>query len=246
MVRRIPKDLMRRIRLRHQGYHLLLTSLLVFVALLPAATVMPALISISLIALSAVLMGAISRYSSLQKTRKPLYLLGGLAIGMEVLWHLAMTWFPSTGLLLTVPHVMSWVAFLLLSLLRLVRTLIREPFVTVSVVLGAAAGYLLVGVAGGVGLVALWVLHPQSFLAEALPTLPQVTDNAAMLSMGAVHVAPSLMAGAFNLLTTVGSPAINPRDVSAQVVTTMITVSGQLYVAILIALILGRFSSRPR
>lgn len=237
---------MRRIRLRHQGYHLLLSSLLVFVLLLPVATMVPALISISLIALSAVLMGAISRYSSLQKSRKPLYLLGFLAIGMEVLWHLAMTWWPAVGLLLTVPHVMSWVAFLLISLLRLVRTLIREPFVTVSVVLGAAAGYLLVGVAGGVGLVALWVLHPQSFLAESLPVIAAGASTSTALSLGAVHVAPSLMASAFNLLTTVGSPAINPRDVSAQVVTTIITVSGQLYVAILIALILGRFSSRPR
>lgn len=237
---------MRRIRLRHQGYHLLLSSLLVFVLLLPVATMVPALISISLIALSAVLMGAISRYSSLQKSRKPLYLLGFLAIGMEVLWHLAMTWWPAVGLLLTVPHVMSWVAFLLISLLRLVRTLIREPFVTVSVVLGAAAGYLLVGVAGGVGLVALWVLHPQSFLPESLPVIAAGASTSTALSLGAVHVAPSLMASAFNLLTTVGSPAINPRDVSAQVVTTIITVSGQLYVAILIALILGRFSSRPR
>jgi hypothetical protein len=53
-----------------------------------------------------------------------------------------------------------------------------------------------------------------------------------------------LMAASFNLLTTVGSGVMNSGDVTSQVVVTAITVSGQLYVAILIALILGRFHQR--
>jgi hypothetical protein len=46
------------------------------------------------------------------------------------------------------------------------------------------------------------------------------------------------------MLTTVGTPVVNPTDVLGQVAVTIITVSGQLYVAILIALILGRYHKR--
>jgi len=59
-----------------------------------------------------------------------------------------------------------------------------------------------------------------------------------------LRFAPVLMAASFNLLTTVGSGVMNSGDVTSQVVVTAITVSGQLYVAILIALILGRFHQR--
>jgi hypothetical protein len=48
-----------------------------------------------------------------------------------------------------------------------------------------------------------------------------------------------------NLLTTAGTDLLNPRNVTAQVISAAITVSGQLYVAILIALIMGRFHRRP-
>jgi hypothetical protein len=52
------------------------------------------------------------------------------------------------------------------------------------------------------------------------------------------------MAAAMNLLTTAGTALLNPRNVTAQVISSAITVAGQLYVAILIALILGRFHRR--
>ena len=52
------------------------------------------------------------------------------------------------------------------------------------------------------------------------------------------------MAGAMNVLTTAGTDLLNPRNVTAQVMSSAITVAGQLYVAILIAVIPGRFHWR--
>jgi hypothetical protein len=121
--------------------------------------------------------------------------------------------------------------------MRKIRTLTREPFVTVSVVMGAASGYMLVGLAGGVLLTALWVLDPASFNLSALP--PVSSPSVPIGAMG-----PALMAASFTMLTTVGTTVLNTSHVAGQVVTTVITVVGQLYVAILIALILGRFQRR--
>ena len=142
------------------------------------------------------------------------------------------------GRALTIPHVIVWLVFLSLAVLRKVKTLTREPFVTVSVVMGAASGYLLVGMAGGMLLTALWVLDPAAF---GLTALPAVGSTAALPN---VSVAPALMAASFTMLTTIGTSVLKTSHVGGQVVTTVITVVGQLYVAILIALILGRFRWR--
>jgi hypothetical protein len=136
-----------------------------------------------------------------------------------------------------VPHVIAWLLFFLLAVMRKVKTLVREPFVTLAVVMGATSGYLMVGIAGGVMLVALWVLHPGAFDLSALPVLQDRNPDA-------VAMAPALMAASFTILTTVGSAVLRSGDVTGQVITVVITIAGQLYIAILIALILGRFHSR--
>jgi hypothetical protein len=107
-------------------------------------------------------------------------------------------------------------------------------------VMGAAGGYLLIGIAGGLLFTALWVFQPEAF---NLPAIPPIASGS--LAFSRLGAAPALMAGAMNLLTTAGTDLLNPRNVTAQVISSAITVSGQLYVAILIALILGRFHRRP-
>jgi hypothetical protein len=105
------------------------------------------------------------------------------------------------------------------------------------VVLGAASGYLTVGIAGGVLLTAMWVLQPSAFVASALPAMSAG-------AVASVAVAPALMAASFGLLTTVGTSVLTPSNVTVQVIANVITIAGQLYVAILIALILGRVQKR--
>ena len=234
---RITREEIVRLRKRHRGYLITLATEVVLLLLLPVAQGSIWLLSCSLIVLALVLMVFVSRYSPLRKTRPLIYGLGGLAIALELIWHLALTAQPELGRALTIPHVIVWLVFLSLAVIRKVKTLNREPFVTVSVVMGAASGYMLVGMAGGVLLTALWVLDPASFNLSALP--PVSSPSVPIGAMG-----PALMAASFTMLTTVGTTVLNTSHVAGQVVTTVITVVGQLYVAILIALILGRFQRR--
>jgi hypothetical protein len=234
---RITRDDIIRLRHRHRGYLITLATEVALLLLLPLAQVHLWLLSAMLIVLALVLMVFVSRYSPLRKTRPLIYGLGGLAIALEVVWHVTLNGMPLLGRALTIPHVIVWLLFLTLAVIRKVKTLTREPFVTVSVVMGAASGYLLVGLAGGLLLTALWVLHPAAFDLTSLPPIPP--------SSGAnVAAAPALMAAAFTMLTTIGTTVLHTSNVAGQVVTTVITVVGQLYVAILIALILGRFRWR--
>ncbi len=242
-MRHFTPEQIHRLRHRHQGYLITFGVEVALLLLLPLAQQHGWLLSLMLVMLAVVLMNCLSRYSSLRRGRPLVYVLGTLAIGLEVLWHTLSQLQAPLARPLTVPHVIVWLLFLTLVLFRKVKSLMREPFVTVPVVMGAAGGYLMVGIAGGLLLTALWVFHPGAFNLAALP-LPGPDASRDLLSLGHLSVAPALMAGAVNLLTTVGSPVLNPRDVAAQVSSSVITVTGQLYVAILIALILGRFQQR--
>ena len=235
---RITREEIVRLRKRHRGYLITLATEVALLLLLPVAQGSIWLLSGSLIVLALVLMVFVSRYSPLHKPRPLIYGLGGLAIALELIWHLALIAQPALGRALTIPHVIVWLVFLSLAVIRKVKTLNREPFVTVSVVMGAASGYMLVGLAGGLLLTAHWVLDPSAFDLTALPAVGSTT------ALPNVVVAPALMAAAFTMLTTIGTTVLKTSHVSGQVVTTVITVVGQLYVAILIALILGRFRWR--
>ena len=234
---RLTREQLRQIRGRHLGYRICLVYELTMVLLLPVAQRFPSLLSLLLILEATVFMIFVTRFSSLKTTRPLMLTLGSMAIAMELIWHAAMVMSPVLARHLTVPHVVVWVMFLVLTVLRKVKSLIREPYVTTSVVLGAAAGYLTVGIAGGVMLTALWVLQPSAFVASALPP-------ASSAGYVPVFVGPSLMAASFGLLTTVGTSVLTPSNINAQVIANVITISGQLYVAILIALILGRAQKR--
>lgn len=234
---KISREQLQRIRNRHRGYRITLVYELVLLLLLPVAQVFPLLLSMLLIGQAMVFMLFVSRFSSLRRTRPLMYGLGCTAIVLEVIWHAALIWTPAVGRVLTLPHVVVWVLFLLVAVVRKVKSLIREPYVTMSVVLGAASGYLTVGIAGGVLLTASWVLQPAAFIASALPPMTASGD-------ASVAVAPGLMAASFGLLTTAGTSVLTPSNVTVQVIANVITIAGQLYVAILIALILGRVQKR--
>ena len=237
--RRYTRADIERLRKRHRGYQLTLAVAVLLVLSLPLAALWPVLLSIQLVLLAMVLIVFLSRYSLLRRSRSVVYAFGGLAIALELLWHLLRQLEPHWSVALTVPHVVGWVVFLMLVLIRKVKGLVREPFVTVSVVMGAASGYLLIGMAGGLLFTALWVFQPQAFNLAAIPVA-----GAGSLAFSRLDAAPALMAGAMNLLTTAGTDLLNPRNVTAQVISSAVTIAGQLYVAILIALILGRFHRR--
>jgi hypothetical protein len=226
-----------RIRHRHRGYQITLATEVLLLLLLPLAQGYPWLLSVMMVLLAFVLIVFVSRFSPMRQTRPLIYGLGALAIGLEILWHGALSQAPHLGRMLTVPHVFVWLTFLSVGVFRKVKTLVREPYVTVSVVLGATSGYLLIGLAGGLLLTALWAVQPAAFVLTSLPNVK--AGNSIDLA-----VAPALMAASFTMLTTVGTTVLKTSNVAGQVVTTVITILGQLYVAILIALILGRYHRR--
>lgn len=233
----ISRDELKRIRSRHLGYRITLIYELLLLLLLPLAQLFTPLLSLLLIGLAVVSMVFVNRFSGLRRSAPMMVALGCTAIGLEVVWRAALVINPAVGKLITLPHVTVWLLFLVALVVRGVKALIREPFVTMSVLLGAASGYLTLGIAGGVMLTSLWVLEPSAFLASALPPL---TGNS--VPNGAA--ASALMSASFDLLTSAGTQVLNPRNVIVQVMGNLITISGQLYIAILIGMILGRFQRR--
>jgi hypothetical protein len=234
---RIDRHQLQTIRNRHVGYRVMLIYELLLLVLAPLAQQFNPLLPLLLIGLAVVLMVFMNRFSSTSRSMPVIQLLGCTAIGLELIWGAALTWQPAVGRMITLPHVVVWLLFLLLVVVRGVRTLIREPFITLSVLQGATAGYLTLGITGGVMLTALWVLQPSAFVASALP--PHIASGG---PSGAV--AAAMLAASFELLTTIGTDVLTSNNVTAKILAVLITIAGQLYIAILIGLILGRVHKR--
>lgn len=123
-----------------------------------------------------------------------------------------------------------WLVMMLFLQWRIVVSLVRERRYSPAVVMGAAAGYLMLGYTGGICLTVVYDLDPTAFL------LPHPGAG----QLGGFIYAPNLLATSFGALTTLGTPAINPANMAGQTVTLLISALGQLYVAILIASVLGK------
>ena len=221
-----------KIRRRHKAYRNLLLLELVIIWLIPLSQRFPLIIDLSAIALELFFLNLVVHLSALRSGRRLVFALGGCSLLVELVWivsrhagDVVALPAPLLGSLALLRFVL-FVLFFGLLLVRLVRSLIREPFVTTSVLMGAAAGYVLIGLLGGVLLNTLYLLHPVAF--GGLPSPPD-----AMLTMASLE-----------LLTTVGSDALVSSNLAAQAAAFTITLTGQMYVAILIALVLGRFHRR--
>lgn len=224
-----------RIRQRHGAYRFALGLLVVMLVAQPLARAVPLLNCVLVSLLAAFLMLGLTRVSPLVNSRISVYGLGCLAIALEIPYAVLIQQHRGPSFLFTVAHVIAWIAFFGLYLFRMVRALVREPYVTTSVVMGATAGYLLIGFSGGIVLDALMYLSPDSFA-----PLKDVYNS----SDGMILRLPQMILGAFGYLTSVGSAALVPVSLTAQVICTMITIVGQLYIAIMIGLMLGRFHHR--
>jgi hypothetical protein len=119
---------------------------------------------------------------------------------------------------------------MLVLLWGLINDLAEEPVFNGDLLMGAAAGYLLVGFTGGIVLNSLLVLDPAAF------NLPA---HGHALPDGIGH-APAMLGAAFASLTTIGSPVLKSGSLTSLTASVGITIVGQLYVAILIAGVLGK------
>jgi hypothetical protein len=237
MKRRVTRDQIHRIRRRHRGYNIVLVTISLLLLLQPLAQRWPLLNSLGAITLALVMMLFLTRYSPLQANKRLFYGLGIAAIGSEVLWLLGMVTHSGLAIHLGISHFLVWTLFIGVFLLRKVRALMLEPYVTQAVVMGAASGYLLIGYLGAFLLHTLLIWQPDAFSLSQLA--PGIDPIGAPL-----HAFPSMVTASFGALTTTGTDIGRPGSVLASTGCLAITIVGQLYVAVLIALILGRFHRR--
>jgi len=163
--------------------------------------------------------------------RRELIMLGWLICLLnEVIWQIALRFNPVLAVQLSPVHLAIWLALMLYLVWSLIQALIEEPVFNGSVLMGAAAGYLMVGFAGGMTLNSLLVLEPAAF---------QLPPTAQALPDGIGH-APTMLGAAFACLTTLGSPVLRMDHLTAVTAGVAIAAVGQLYVAILIASVLGK------
>ena len=154
----------------------------------------------------------------------------GTAATVELLWQASLLLAPGVAMQLSVLHVVVWLTLMLYLLWSLVNALAEEPVFNGALLMGAAAGYMLIGFTGGIVLNSLLVLDPAAF------TLAPTQHN---LPMAIAH-APEMLGAAFGSLTTLGSSVLNGESLTSVSASVGITIVGQLYVAILIAGVLGK------
>ena len=153
-----------------------------------------------------------------------------LALLIEVIWQMALVFDPALAIQLSVVHLVVWLVLMLQLLWNLINALAEEPLFNGDLLMGAAAGYLLVGFTGGIVLNSLLVLDPAAF------NLPA---HGHALPEGIGH-APAMLGAAFASLTTIGSPVLKSGSLTSLTASVGITIVGQLYVAIMIAGVLGK------
>ena len=153
-----------------------------------------------------------------------------ICLVMELLWQAALAFNPALAVHLSALHLVVWLTLILYQLWGLVNALVEEPVFNGSLLMGAAGGYLLVGFAGGITLNSLLVLVPDAF------NLPA---SSGALPAGIAH-APAMLGASFACLTTLGSPLLREDHLTTITASVAITVIGQLYLAILIAGVLGK------
>ena len=117
--------------------------------------------------------------------------------------------------------------FLLLTSIRLVRLLARVPRVDAEVMAGAAAGYLLLGLTGGVIATATQVIVPGSFRLGESGAAQLLLDRLTYFS--------------FITIAGLGYGDVVPGNAVGERFVILLSVSSTLYVALLVGLLLGRF-----
>ena len=228
-----------RIRRRHRGYAYLLAVVVVAVLIQPLALNWPLLTSMNSIIMALVMMLFLTRNSAVRAHKRWLYGLGTSAIIFEVIWLVSMVHLPSLARHLSLIHLLLWALFIGVFIVRKVQSLMLEPYVTPYVLMGACSGYLLIGYAGGFLLHSLMIWHPAAVDPAYLPAGIDPIAHP-------LKVFPAMVCASFEALTTLGNGVSRAGQLGGRVCCLTIAILGQLYVAMLIGLILGRFQQGIR
>ena len=117
------------------------------------------------------------------------------------------------------------------------KQLAAEPVVNESLLIGATAGYLHIGLTAGLVMSALETIQPGSFEPLAVESM------AGSSVLNAAQVFSSINYFAFVCLTTVGFGDISPILPLARMVSIGTSVAGPLYLAAVMGVLIGRYVS---
>jgi hypothetical protein len=250
--RRRGRDAVRRLRVHPEFHrHLLLVCLAVILSwVLPGPWVQ--LSSVGFLYLTALLGLRLGPFSRRRQQRAPLHLFCPdthyllLAIGTalaQLLWLFS----PASLRLTGMPLLGLFTLFIAWSTLRLLRVLADERRIDIRSLCGATAGYLLLGISGGLMLTVLDSVLPGGFQ-DNLSRLPLTMPPPSLASLGSDRIAWDLDYGrlnyfAFVSLTTLGYGDITPVVPATRLACLLLSVIGPLYIAVVLGVLISRLSS---
>ncbi len=152
----------------------------------------------------------------------------GISLGFLALasyWGSALTPIGESGFNM-IPNFFGICFFLFIGL-QLYRSISQHRSIDINVIYGTIIGYLILGIIGGQCCILLDQIAPGSFSAVDIEQSPY-----------------QYYYFSFVCLTTVGFGDITPASDGARSLALLISLSGQLYLTVIIALIIGKFLSR--
>lgn len=168
-------------------------------------------------------------------------MLGLAALASGLVWYLTPLALRSTGVVMLV----LWTLFAIWSTLRLVRGLSQERLVNAQVLMGAGAGYLLIGLTAGLLFSALETIEPGSFLSvrgDPGTTLLEGTSGGDSTTVVWAIDFVRINYFAFVSLTTTGFGDILPALPPAQMASVAVAVTGTIYLAVVMGLLISRYT----
>lgn len=209
--------------LRHGNFFYLLVSLLLLIVLTPVLTdltVLPAAVVRAVVFSTVLAVGV----WSLQGSRRS-FLIGMFLAVVGIVVSLAATLIDLRALELLA--MLAFVAFLVVAIFEALRKVIRARVINANRVTGAVCVYLMLGLLWGALYSVLYTVSPDAF------RLPAGEVDAVTTSTWNYY--------SFVTLTTLGYGEIVPVSATARTLAFAEAVTGQLYVAILVAGLVGAY-----
>lgn len=220
---------------RHRGYLRLLSTCLVVMAGFTLPRPLNQLTALGYTAMGLVMLRSFNRPGL--RHNQLFLLLGGATLSCALFWYLTPVGLRSTG----VPVLVLWALFSLWSATRLIRSLAEEHRVNGAVLRGALAGYLMLGLTGGLICSALETIGPGNFsninLGRSAIEIQQPVWGLNFVKLNYF---------AFVTLTTTGYGDVIPQTPAAQMLTMAIAVAGTVYQAVVMGLLISRFTQSRR
>lgn len=207
---------------------ILLICLLIFILFSPTLSVYRKLIQ-NIIFMAIIVSGIFSLDFS-SKTRRILIASGAITIGLDWVYHFF------SHELLGLVFFISFFSFNVFITVFMIRHIARSKHVTVTIIINSINGYLLIGILGSVLLVMSEILE------KHVLRLDTTAINFGGKAAEGFH---DFLYFSFVTLTTLGYGDITPVSSYAKSITIIIAVTGQLYLTILIAILVGKYLSNP-